>query len=104
MNGIHLSPDTEFKPGPRPDMREPLMSTRVRHHGYRQDRVWIKVGHPDFWLVYSHYVWAKECGEVVPEGYVLHYKDRNSLNDEASNLELMTRAEHLNEHREEIKS
>lgn len=32
----------------------------------------------------------------------VHHKDRNKLNDDVSNLELCSKAEHLDEHREEF--
>lgn len=96
MKGLRLSPDTEFKPGPRPENRAPLMSVTIRKNdGGKYARRWLKIGHPEYWMYYSHYVWAKENGKPVPEGHVLHYKDYETLHDDIRNLELLTRAELL---------
>lgn len=42
-------------------------------------------------------VWEKHNGSI-PEGYVIHHKDGNGLNNSIENLEMMTRAEHVRHH------
>lgn len=42
-------------------------------------------------------VWEVFNGPV-PEGYCIHHKDHNKLNDRLDNLELMTKAEHAKHH------
>ena len=37
----------------------------------------------------------------IPKGYDVHHKDGNKLNNEISNLELLSRSEHMRHHREE---
>ena len=41
--------------------------------------------------------WVRYNGEI-PNGYVVHHKDGNKLNWEISNLELLSRSQHIKEH------
>lgn len=43
-------------------------------------------------------VWEKYNG-TIPEGCIVHHKDENKLNWDIDNLELLTRAEHTDAHR-----
>ena len=43
------------------------------------------------------YVWTLFNGPI-PEGYVIHHKDHNKLNDRLDNLELMLKGEHIRHH------
>ena len=66
-------------------------------------RAWVKIAdnnNPSDWVLRSVVVWEKHNGPV-PKGMVIHHKDRNPLNDSVDNLEAMTRADHLREHRHE---
>lgn len=48
--------------------------------------------------VYLHReVYEKHYGPI-PEGYIVHHKDGNKLNNSIDNLELMSRAEHASVH------
>jgi hypothetical protein len=42
---------------------------------------------------YHRYIWELYNGKI-PEGYVIHHKDRNKLNNSIDNLQLMTESEH----------
>ena len=95
VKGLHLNPTTEFKSGPRPETRAPIMSTTIRLESHGTPRILLKIGQPDYWMYYSHYVWAKHNGGPVPDGHVLYHKDGDSLNEDYPNLELLTRAEVL---------
>ena len=99
--GIHLSPATEFKKG-ESNKRLPLGSERVRIDKNGAPRAFVKTDVRS-WEMRAKVVWERHCG-AIPAGMVIHHKDRNSLNDSIGNLEILTRAEHLNEHRAEIKS
>lgn len=46
--------------------------------------------------------WVKYHGEI-PDGYVVHHKDENKLNWDITNLELITRSEHLKRHKNIVK-
>jgi hypothetical protein len=45
-----------------------------------------------------HLVWRKKHGKIT-KGMVIHHKDGNRMNYKLSNLQLMTRSEHCNLHR-----
>lgn len=44
-----------------------------------------------------HLVWEQAYG-AIPDGYEIHHKDGNKLNNELSNLQLLTRTEHARLH------
>jgi hypothetical protein len=46
----------------------------------------------------SHYIWFKNTGYFPKKGEVIHHKDFNKLNNDFSNLQLMTNKEHLKLH------
>ena len=50
-----------------------------------------------------HAVWEKAHGMPVPEGYAIHHKDFNPLNNEPENLQLVTNREHSLIHRNLVK-
>ena len=45
--------------------------------------------------------WKKHHGDI-PERCVIHHKDKNKLNWNITNLELLSRAEHVREHRDKV--
>lgn len=100
IKGLRFSPNTEFKPGPRPDKRDPIGTVRIRTHR-KVKRAWIKVADPDVWRLRAVVVWELVNGPL-PKGLLVHHKDRDSLNDGIENLQSMTRAEHVNEHRGDL--
>lgn len=65
--------------------------------------VWVSVkNHPAFPRQYRvkehHLVWWAFTGQRVKRGWVIHHKDHNKTNNDFTNLELMTRADHMREH------
>lgn len=102
LKGIHLSPQSEFQKGRESETKMPLGSvverTR-RREGY--PRAWVKVAEPNKWELRARVVWAKHNGPI-PRGMIVHHKDRNALNDDPNNLQMMTKAEHMIEHMGEI--
>jgi len=99
--GIHLSPDSEFKPG-REGNPMPVGSVTVRTDKQGRRRAWVK--HPDArWCLRAVVVWELANGPV-PAGHVIHHRNRDTLDDRVENLDAMTRAEHLAEHRKEIRN
>lgn len=96
--------DTEFQAGRPARNWLPVGSVRVRietHTGL--PRAWVKVGEPNVWKKRAVVVWEAEHG-ALPRGYVVHHKDRNSLNDAPANLEALTRKAHADEHRQELEA
>jgi hypothetical protein len=58
--------------------------------------------YPTIWVngrntLLHRYVWEKYNGEI-PEGYVIHHKDRNKRNYDISNLELKKVSDHHRDH------
>lgn len=102
LKGIHLSPASEFKQGQKGRNWVPTSSSVIRKHKGDGFRVWVKVAEPNDWQTRAIVVWEMKNGPV-PKGKIIHHIDRNSLNDRPSNLQALTRAEHLTEHRSEFK-
>ena len=96
--GIHLSPKTEFKKGQASFNRKPVGTITIRIGKNKTRRRWIKTEDPDVWVEYAKYVWIKNNGEI-PKGLLIHHIDEDCLNDDDSNLALVTRAAHINLHR-----
>lgn len=44
-------------------------------------------------------VWEDNFGKI-PTGYVIHHKDENKLNWDINNLELLSRKDHIREHKD----
>lgn len=66
-------------------------------------RHWIKIGDPNQWELLSVYAYKKFYGDVQ-HGYVVHHKDKDSLNDSIDNLQAVTRGEHRNIHHDDLSS
>jgi hypothetical protein len=66
-------------------------------------RAWVKVAQPNKWKLRAVVNWESINGQV-PRGKILHHKDRDTINDDPSNLEPKSRADHLAEHRHEFKA
>ena len=99
--GQRLSIATEIKPGTPAHNHLPVGSERVRREERGKLRAWVKVAEPSRWRLRAVVVWEKTHGPL-PAGKVVHHRDRNSLNDNPSNLQALTRAEHTAEHRREL--
>lgn len=83
---------------------------KISHYGYRLIR---KLDHPfkncddmvfEHRLVAEEYLLTDECSieidgkRYLHPDYVVHHKDRNKLNNDPSNLEIMLRSEHTRLH------
>lgn len=102
QKGEHLSPGTQFVRGQIPENWQPVGSVRIRTHRGRQ-RAWVKVEEPNRWRLRAVVVWETARGPV-PGGSVVHHRNRDALDDRLENLQALTRAQHLEEHRSEIQS
>jgi len=102
--GQHLSRDTEFKPGQDAHNRLPVGSVRIRRETHTGlERAWIKTAEPNIWCKRAVIVWEAENGKV-PQGSVVHHRDRDSFNDAIDNLQVLSRKEHAAEHRGELET
>lgn len=99
--GKRTAPTTEFPKGNRPKNWAPVGTVRFRKHR-GVVRAWVKVTEPRTWQMRAVIAWESANGPL-PDGYLVHHKDRNPLNDEPSNLQALTRAEHLAEHRSDFR-
>lgn len=103
---LSLSPNAgTFKKGRPVHNHLPLGSVTVRTRVTKPDgpRAYVKVAEPNIWRLRAVLVWEEENGPV-PAGHIVHHHDRDTLNDDLSNLRLETRGEHLKEHRPEFES
>lgn len=102
IKGIHLSPATEWKKGQQSNRKLPVGSVRIRQRNREQyPRAFIKVAEPSVWRPRAAVVWEAENGPV-PRGYLVHHRDRDTLNDSIANLELLSRSAHALEHNCEL--
>jgi len=99
--GIHLSPKSEFKKGRESNRKLLVGSITVRTDKNGAKRQYIKIADPNSWKLLCVYNWEKENGKV-PDGYILHHIDHNSMNDDVNNLKALTRSEHIKEHADDL--
>lgn len=100
--GQHASSKTEFKKGQSAHNRLPIGAVSIRiESNTKLPRAWIKVAEPNVWKKRAIVVWEGENGPV-PAGFVIHHQDRDSLNDDISNLQLLSRSAHRKEHENEV--
>lgn len=100
LKGLHLSPESEFKNGHQLTERFPLGTITIRKDEQGNRRRWIKM--ETGWIEFATVLWSLSNGPV-PKSHVIHHVDRDSLHDELSNYQCLTRAQHLDEHRYEIR-
>lgn len=102
LKGIHLSPGSEFKKGNKNWNKLPVgtIVSRLERHKMRN---FIKIGEPNQWTYLYVYLWEQANGKV-PQGYVLHHINGISNDDRLENLICVTRAEHINIHRKELRT
>ncbi len=94
--------EARFQKGSIPKNKLPVGAVTIRTNrrdGYA--RAYVKTGEPNIWKPRYIVVWETHHG-AIPKGCVVHHKDRNPLNDSIENLQLMTRAEHILEHKGEF--
>lgn len=99
--GRHFSPRTEFRKGMQSNRKLPVGSERMRKCKGGNIRAYVKIAEPNRWKLRAVIVWESIHGPL-PRGHLVHHRDRDSTNDEPSNLEAMTRGEHLVEHRKDF--
>lgn len=99
--GQRRSCSTEIQKGSIPTNKLSVGTITVRTEINGNHRRWIKVSEPNVWVLYAVYSWTNINGEI-PNGFVVHHIDKNPMNDLLTNLELLTRAEHINKHRYEL--
>lgn len=77
----------------------------IRNDKNGTPRAWVKIAdnsNPYDWILRAVLVWTQVNG-LVPDGKVIHHIDHDSLNDAIDNLKALTREEHIDEHRDELR-
>ncbi len=77
----------------------PVGTVKQRKAG-KFKRRWIKVEEPNVWMLYAHFV-VLSRGAILGRGGVVHHRDGDTLNDSKQNLRAMSRADHINLHRQQ---
>lgn len=102
--GVMRSNSGSFQKGVESAQKQPIGAVTIRTDKSGKERAWAKIsdnGDSYDWMPRAVLVWRRKYGPI-PRGKVVHHKDRNTLNDVLSNLELVTRGGHLSEHRPEF--
>lgn len=102
VKGIHLSPASEWQKGRQSEKRLPVGTETIRRDKHGNDRAFVKVAEPNRWKERAIVAWERFNGRALPKGKVVHHRDRNTLNDQPSNLQALTRAEHIEVHRQDL--
>lgn len=86
------------------DAMYPVGSVRIRtrHKRGEEQRAFVKVAEPNDWVLRARVVWESANGPI-PARMGIHHKDENKLNDDLSNLELTSKAQHLAIHMPEYR-
>lgn len=95
--GIHFfsggrSPETQFKPGNKPNTWHPVGHERITDEGYLQRKL-TETGVTRRDYVNVHWIVWRAAGRDIPPGHALIFRDGNKRNVALDNLELVTRAE-----------
>lgn len=105
----YLSPEqianqlkTSFKKGHVPVNKTPIGTIKIRSYGGANMKKnpnykikWIKIGEGSLeWMPLHIYNWINS-GNEIPKGYVLSFKNGDSINAQIDNLELITMTENM---------
>lgn len=92
------SPATEFKKGSKPVNTKPIGTVSVREKkkmgGGVQKYLHYKIS-DNKWVLLHRLLWEQNYGKI-PDGYVVRFKDGDSMNCVLENLELISRTENRN--------
>ena len=97
IKGLHHSPNTEFKKGHLPANTEYNGCISLRKKETGEQYYYIRIAQAK-WVLYQRYLW-KQKYELIPEGMIIIFKDKNPLNCVLGNLEMISRVENLTRNR-----
>ncbi|MFT8837904.1 HNH endonuclease signature motif containing protein [Liquorilactobacillus satsumensis] len=86
--------ETQFKKGPRPELRTPLGTIKERADGYIWKKVNNDLPYPKRWKQVHRIKWEKAHGPI-PKGKKLIFLDGNHKNTNLENLALVSLRENL---------
>ena len=101
LKGSHTSPETEFKKGQNGRNWVPVGTITLRTDKNKNKRRWTKTEEPNVWIPYSQWIWGLMVGNI-PDGFILHHIDGDSLNDVTNNLSVVSRSAHMKIHWDKI--
>lgn len=84
--------DTRFKPGQLPPNTKHDGCITIRY-GNSRPYYYIRLAMSKWKLLHRH-IWEQQKGEI-PKGYIIIFKDKNSLNCDINNLMCISRREHV---------
>lgn len=88
---------TMFKKGQKPHNTKPVGTENTRVDKIGVPYIYVKIADAD-WRLKHRLVWEEANGKI-PHGYRIHFRDRNTLNCELSNLELLSPQEAIDRNR-----
>lgn len=86
------SVETRFKKGDDPHNTKHDGAISIRSDKCGRRYKWIRISKRKWQMLHVHN-WIKENGEI-PEGYIVIFKNKDSMNCDPENLLLITRAQH----------
>lgn len=101
MKGIHMSPETEFKPGHEPanTLFNGCITVRIDEGvSYK----WIRIAEAK-WEPYNRYVWREHNGEIPPK-HIIGFKNGDTLDCRPENLYCMSQADNMKRNRNREKA
>jgi len=75
-------------------------SENIRLDAEGSKRMWVKIGNPNIWVQRARKV-ILDAGHKLVQSEIVHHKNRNTLDDSLTNLQILTRGQHINLHRRE---
>lgn len=106
--GIRVSPQSEYKKGNLPgntlyDGAITIRNDRRQKTGLITPYKYIRI-RKAVWVLYQRYVWEQHNGKI-PRGYVVRFKDGDTMNCDINNLECISMAENArrNQNRKKAK-
>lgn len=83
------------------EKRGVLVNNGIYHHGGKDGYIFL-YQKPKHYKGEHRLVMEKYLGRPLRSDEIVHHKDGNKQNNDISNLEIVTRAEHINIHREQL--
>ncbi len=93
LKGFRPSKKTEFKAGhlPANTKYNGCLSLRKKDNGEKY--YYIRISQAK-WVLYQRHLWEQKHGSI-PEGMLIAFKDRNSLNCKLENLEMISKIDNI---------
>ena len=98
VKGFRPSKETEFKAGHLPANTKYNGCISLRSKSKTNEKYYyIRISQAN-WVLYQRYLWEQKHGSI-PKGLLIIFKDKDSLNCELENLEMISRIENMRRNR-----